>query len=369
MLHKKRAYILWLLSSSEDEVTKLEDLLQDTDFRLVKRVYPEPLFFNVENKPDLIILNPTIPEKHYSIQYIRNQTFTRNIPVIFIGFFSPNVIGKEFHFPLSDFITFPLQKNELLFRIYHLLFQYKTQRFIQKQNERLKQSILSRDKFYTVIAHDLRAPISTIKMINAIIESEKSKIKNVSIRRKFEMINETTEEVFNLLENLLKWTRKQTGQIKFTPTQFEIGIIVQQVITLFTSIADSKNIHLSLHMHSPIQVYADEDMVKTIMRNFISNAIKFTFPYGKVDVYLKKDKKSAFISVKDNGVGISPENQKRIIQGDDRLTTYGTNNEKGSGLGLLLCRDFIRTNKGKFYLSSTPGEGSVFSFTLPTNHN
>ena len=198
-----------------------------------------------------------------------------------------------------------------------------------------------------------------------LLKAKKNKIKNASIREKFEMINETTEEAFNLLENLLRWTRNQTEKNHVVPSEFDIASAIHQVISLFTTIADSKNIHLLPRIYLQLEVYADEDMIKTVLRNLISNAIKFTYPGGKIEIHLTTDKEFAWVSVKDNGIGLSPEEQKKIMNGKKWLTTYGTKNEKGYGLGLQLCRDFIRMNKGKFHIVSTPGKGSTFSFTIP----
>lgn len=179
------------------------------------------------------------------------------------------------------------------------------------------------------------------------------------------MINETTEEVFNLLENLLRWTQNQIGKTRVIFSEFDITAAIQQVLSLFTTIAAAKNIHLLPCIHLKLPVYADEDMIKTVLRNLISNAIKFTHPGGKIEIHLTAQKEFALISVKDNGIGLSPEEQKNIRTNKKGFTTYGTKNEKGYGLGLQLCQEFIRMNKGKFHIVSQPGKGSTFSFTIP----
>lgn len=366
MQKKERSYTLLVIVPSRQEMEEISALLRNEHYTLIMQTPSDLHTPFTEKSPDMILLNPEIESKYYNIQYIRRHPVTRQTPVIFLcPIHNEKIISECLNYPSTDFITTPLRGQELLLRIRHQQSLVKAKRIIKKQNERLKQTIASRDKLYSVIAHDLRAPIGTIKMINAIIESEKNRIKNASIRKKFEMINETTEEAFNLLENLLRWTRNQTQKTKFVPSEFDIASAIQQVISLFTAIAKSKNIHLLPHIHCSLQVCADEDMIKTVLRNLISNAIKFTLPGGKVEINLTTEKEFAVISVKDNGIGISAENQQKIIKGKELLTTYGTKNEKGCGLGLLLCRDFIRMNKGKFNLTSQPGKGSIFSFTLP----
>lgn len=366
MTKKERAYTLLVIVTSEKEIEEISTPLQGENFILIKRVSSDSLYPFPEKSPDLILLNPEVNNKYGNIQYLRRHPTTRQIPIIFLcPLRNENIISECLNYPSTDFITTPLRGKELLLRIRHQLSLLKAKRIIKKQNERLQETIASRDKLYSVIAHDLRAPIGTIKMINAIIESEKNKIKNAGIREKFEMINETTEEAFNLLENLLRWTRNQTGKTHIVFTEFEITSAIQQVLSLFTTIADSKKISLKPYIHHSLWVQADEDMIKTVLRNLISNAIKFTYPGGKVEIHLTTEKDFVLVSVKDNGIGLSPEDQKKIIAGKKSHTTYGTKNEKGCGLGLQLCRDFIRMNCGKFYLVSAPGKGSTFSFTIP----
>ena len=240
-------------------------------------------------------------------------------------------------------------------------------RTIRRQNERLQETIEARDKLYSVIAHDLRAPIGTIKMINSIIESQKDKIRNAGIRKKFEMINETTEQAFNLLENLLRWSRNLNGKTKVVRSNFDLAISIREVLSLFTAIAKSKNINLVNSVKKPVFVYADEDMIKTVLRNLISNAIKFTYPGGEVSIMLTEYKEQVSVAVKDNGQGIKKENQSKLLKDGQLCSTYGTKNEKGCGLGLLLSRDFIKLNKGKLRFKSKEGEGTIFYFTIPSS--
>lgn len=366
MAKKEKAYTLLVIVTAEQEMEEISTSLQGGNFTLIKQTASDfPPSFPPKS-PDLILLNPEVNNKYGNIRYLRRHPATRQIPIIFLcPLHQENIISECLNYPSTDFITTPLRGQELLLRIRHQLSLLKAKRIIKKQYEQLQKTIASRDELYSVIAHDLRAPISTIKMINAIIESEKNKIKHAGIRKKFEMINQTTEEAFNLLENLLRWTQNQIGKTRVVSSEFDMTTAIQQVLTLFTTVADSKNIHLHPFIHLKVQVCADEDMIKTVLRNLISNAIKFTYPGGKIEIRLTTEKEFALVSVTDNGIGLSPEEQKKILTSKKGITTYGTKNEKGYGLGLQLCRDFIRMNKGKFHIVSSPGKGSTFSFTIP----
>ena len=223
----------------------------------------------------------------------------------------------------------------------------------------------SRDKLYSVIAHDLRAPIGTIKMIAASLENERNQMTDPHILKSFDMIHETTEEAYNLLENLLRWSRNQNGKTRIYPTTFDLSKAIYHVLALFTAIADSKGISVNNHSKANVTVYADEDMIRTILRNLLSNAIKFSFPGGQIDVGLSEMPDMVMVSVKDNGQGIKKELQSKLLKGNEYISTYGTHNEKGSGLGLILCRDFVKMNKGKLWFSSQENRGTTFYFTVP----
>ena len=264
-----------------------------------------------------------------------------------------------------DFITKPFRPQELVIRVQHQLSLLRAERVIRRQNEKLKKSLEARDKLYSIIAHDLRAPIGTIKMINSSIEAQKVKIKDPQISKLFEMINETTEEAFNLLENLLRWTRNQNGKTKIYATLFNLTPVARQVVSLFSAIANAKEIELINRIEGKFDIFADEDMIKTVLRNLISNAIKFTYTGGQVELSLADSGDYWTIYVKDNGKGIPKDLQTHLLKSDEDITTYGTHNEKGSGLGLILCRDFIRMNKGKLHFCSQEGIGTTFYFTIP----
>jgi len=176
--------------------------------------------------------------------------------------------------------------------------------------------------------------------------------------------NRESEETHDLLDNLLKWTKSQTGRLTVVYQDLDLDDIVPGVVDIFRMIAEMKKIDLKyIPAEEKLTVRADNDMIKTIIRNFLSNAVKFT-PEGKaVEVFYKREGDFARISVRDHGVGIEPERVSTIFRTGE--TTYGTGGEEGSGLGLQLCQDFARKNGGDAQVESTLGEGSTFSFTIP----
>ena len=344
-------YTLLVITSSFRDPEKILKTLREADFMLLEASNQQEAIQRIRTtSPDLILLDidKSVRQENTILQDFKTNKITGAIPVLFItSMTSENHIPECLNYDNIDFITKPFRPQELVIRVQHQLSLLRAERVIRRQNEKLKKSLEARDKLYSIIAHDLRAPIGTIKMINSSIEAQKAKIKDPQISKLFEMINETTEEAFNLLENLLRWTRNQNGKTKIYATLFNLTPVARQVVSLFSAIANAKEIELINRIEGKFDIFADEDMIKTVLRNLISNAIKFTYTGGQVELSLADSGDYWTIYVKDNGKGIPKDLQTHLLKSDEYITTYGTHNEKGSGLGLILCRDFIRMNKGK----------------------
>ena len=180
----------------------------------------------------------------------------------------------------------------------------------------------------------------------------------------FSNFSSITKSTFYLIDNLLNWTRAQRGLIVYDPEVILIQPIIEDILELFKPIYTKKNIFVANNIDSATLAFGDLNMVRTIFRNLISNALKFTPNEGRVEISSTVNSDTVEFLVKDNGIGMSPENLDNFLKSKDMNTTYGTNNEKGSGLGLILCRDFIEKNGGTFKVESHEGEGTKFSFTL-----
>lgn len=171
--------------------------------------------------------------------------------------------------------------------------------------------------------------------------------------------------MFSLLDNLLKWTKSQIGKLNVVYQDIDVVEVVDGVIDIFNMVAGMKKITIREEKPEKLAVSADIDMLKTVVRNLISNAIKFSNENSEVLVKLEAKDGMAVVSVQDHGCGIDEEGQKKLLHTDTHFSTFGTNNEEGSGLGLLLCQDFVVKNGGKLWFTSKKGEGSIFSFSVP----
>lgn len=318
--------------------------------------------------PDLILLDVMMPELNGfdTAVILKKNPLTADIPIIFLtALNSPSDLVHGFQVGAHDFLTKPFNKEELIMRVMHQISLVAAKRYIIEQNEKLKRIISNRDKMYSVIAHDLRSPMASIRMVlNLCVNVVTPDMVGEEIFGLLDKANRESEETHDLLDNLLKWTKSQTGRLEVAYQNLELDDIVPGVVDIFTMIAEMKKIKLQyIPSEEHLKVRADNDMMKTVVRNFISNAIKFT-PEGKgIEVYYKKSGEFAKICVRDHGVGIAPERIDTLFHKGE--TTYGTGGEEGSGLGLQLCADFARKNGGDVMVESTLGEGSTFSFLVP----
>lgn len=230
---------------------------------------------------------------------------------------------------------------------------------------KLKEINDTKDKFFSIIAHDLKNPFNGILGFSNILKEEAQEMDVSTIQEYADMINRAALQVFRLLDNLLSWARVQRDQIPYNPTTVALKEVADEVIALMNEYAGKKKIAITNSIPDELMVTADGDMLNAIFRNLISNAIKFTPASGKVELKAVEDNKQVEISVKDNGRGMNKENQAKLFKIDANYSTRGTDEEEGTGLGLILCKEFVDKHSGKIWVESELDRGSVFKFTLP----
>lgn len=325
----------------------------------------------MEHNPDLILLDIMMPvmDGHQVAKRLKEIPEKAEIPIIFLSALnSTDDIVQGFKLGAADYVSKPFNKDELLTRINHQISLIAAKRTISRQNEELQKTILGRDKLYSVIAHDLRSPIASIRMVMEVLINGISK-ENVDpdMYDLLIMANRLTDDSFTLLDNLLKWTKSQTGRLNSVfQDDVEIMNLVRGVVEVLRGVAKLKNIEIEVAGNTERVARIDIDMAKTALRNLLSNAIKFSYDGSKIEVKVTEEPSRVIVDVKDYGSGISEEKQKLLFKTDTHFTSFGTGNEEGSGLGLLLCNEFVRRNGGTLWFVSAEGKGSTFSFDIPT---
>ena len=318
--------------------------------------------------PDLILLDVMMPDisGFDTAVILKKDDETKEIPIIFLtALNTPADLVHGFQVGANDFLTKPFNKEELVMRVMQQISLVAAKRIIEKQNAELLATLNNRDKMYSVIAHDLRSPMASIRMVlNLVVQSSSPDTVGAELYALLDQANRESEEVHDLLDNLLKWTKSQTGRLNVVLQDLDLNDIIPGVVEIFEMIAQTKNIKLELQgTDQKLIVNADNDMLKTVVRNFMSNAIKFSPEGSSIEIIMQKEGDFAKVSVRDHGVGIAADRIDTIFHKGE--TTYGTGGEEGSGLGLQLCQDFARKIGGDCTVESVEGQGSTFSVLIP----
>ena len=235
---------------------------------------------------------------------------------------------------------------------------------VLKQNEELIELNSTKDKFFTIIGHDLKGPLNSLTSFSQLLINHTASLTEEEIRTIAKDLDKSLKNLYELLENLLGWAHSQTGKIEYNMENFKISDVIRENIRLLSKAALNKRIRIEFLADDHVIVNADKNSVRTVMRNLLSNAIKFTGEGGCITIFVDEWKDSIEIGIQDNGVGIRSEDLAKIFDISSKHTTLGTNKEKGTGLGLILCKEFIERNGGTISVSSEFDVGTTFTITL-----
>jgi PAS domain S-box-containing protein len=241
----------------------------------------------------------------------------------------------------------------------------KAELLLIERESQLRELNSTKDKLFSIIAHDLRSPFNAILGFSELLIENSIVLDDAESVKYLGIINSTAENTLILLDNLLMWAKSQTGKIAYQPEKTNLSAVISEILVVSKSNAKFKHISLKSIKTDDIEVVADVNMLKTILRNLISNAIKFTHPNGEIVISAAQNQENIEITVSDNGVGMSEETQIKLFEIDTNIITKGTANEKGSGLGLILCKEFVEKHGGEIWVKSELEKGSAFIFSLP----
>ena len=241
----------------------------------------------------------------------------------------------------------------------------ETNTLLTEKNELLDEANQSKAKFFSIIAHDLKNPFGTIIGLSSLLIDKDYEFNKEQQKELIQNIHSSTEKVYNLLENLLMWSSSQLNKIEITPTFYNLTSQIYHVISLLNDSAMVKNIKLIFDERNEVIIFADVQMIETVLRNLISNAIKFSTENENIKIELMEDDDKEICSIADFGVGMTSDQISNLFKLEKATSTLGTQGEAGTGLGLNLCLDFLEKNGGTIWVKSTPGKGSTFYFSLP----
>lgn len=279
-----------------------------------------------------------------------------------------NITGHMLKF-ISVYLIYKAIIQTGLKRPYDLLFKNLNEQKeeINRQKEQLEEANSAQKKFFSIIAHDLKNPFNSLLSSSNLLISEYDHLQIDEAKELIGNVNFAANNLFKLINDLLLWASTQAGGIEYLPAKNDLKLIATQVIALLKLNSDEKGIEVDSEIEEETFAFFDENTITTVLRNLVSNAIKFTNSGGKVTISAEELKNEIRISVNDNGTGIQKDKIENIFRIDKKHTTYGTGGEKGTGLGLILCKEFVEQNKGKLTVKSEFGKGSCFSFTLPAD--
>ncbi len=280
-------------------------------------------------------------------------------------------------FYLIELLTF----ISIVFFIYGYLMRAKTNKLLTAQNQKisevnqklvlsekgLKELNATKDKFFSIIAHDLKNPFTSLLSVGEVINSNYKLLDEEEKQEGFKQVYESAKNINKLLENLLTWSRSQSKRINFEPLNFNLSKLVNEITLLYKNEAKNKGVILTANFCEDVFAFGDREMINTVIRNLVNNAIKFCTKGESVNVELLEEEQKNIIYVKDTGTGIPTDDLDKLFKIDKKLKTTGTAGEKGTGLGLILCKEFVSKNNGDISVESVPGKGSTFKVVLPKN--
>jgi len=344
-----------------DNLKVLGDLLRVEGYK-VRPVPSGQLALQVaeKEKPDLILLDIMMPDMNgFEVcRLFKEHSFLKDIPVIFISaLHDTNDIVKALKCGGADYITKPFMAEEVKARV-------ATHLKIYQQNKELQKLNADKDRFITILAHDLKSPFVGVLSFSELLADNVRNYDQEKTEKIVNIIHKSAQHFYTLLEDLLLWARAQSGKLIYEPQTVNLSDFCDEVIAVLLLNAGNKYIALNQIVDDSIRVFADKNMLKTILRNLVSNAIKFTPNGGNVIINAEQTEMQTTITITDNGVGMSAEIIRNIFDLTKVRSTKGTNDESGTGFGLMLCKEFVEKQGGMIWVESEEGVGTTFTFTL-----
>ena len=367
---------------------RIIDILNETDvpFNFYQALNGKIASSIAERKlPDLIITDWDMPEMDgiLLIKHLKSLESTKDIPIIMCTGVMTETENLKTALDAGaiDFIRKPVEKLELIARVHSmlklsdsmkrikeqniLLLQHEQE--IIKQNEQLTELNVTKDKFFSIISHDLRGPFHGFLGLTQVMDEDLTSLSLTEIKEMASVMHKSATNLFGFLQNLLEWSRMQQGVASFNPEPIVLRPYINAVLQPIVDLANKKRLSFSLDIPETLKVFADANMLASTIRNLCSNSVKFTSSGGSISIFAKASVNSTVeLLVKDNGIGMNREMVGDMFKLDKNINRKGTDDEPSTGLGLLLCKEFVEKNNGKIWVESEVGIGTTFYISLPS---
>lgn len=361
-------YNILIVEDSELNLFVLKEILEREHFNVFSASGAKGAFENLENnRIDLILMDVIMGATNgFDLtKELKSMEQYKHIPVLFItNLKSADDVVRGFDSGGVDYVSKPFNKKELLQRIKHQIRLIESNNTIAKQTAQLQEAILNRDRMYAILAHDLRSPISSLKMILNILTMN-VEANSTGYGDMINTGNDIAEQLFSVLDNLLKWTKNSLGMLSYMPQEIEFDEMIKGVVETLQPTAKLKNIDIQLVLQTELQIFFDADIMKSILRNLLINAVKFSHEASIIKLNLYRDGNNAVVEFIDSGVGMSEEAQHQLKLQMVEQGEITPMREKGKGLGLWVVYHFIQNNGGTFFFESEEHVGSRFGFSVP----
>ncbi len=359
-MNNSKIYSILIVEDEAITALSIEQLLISKGFHVAKICFSaeEALEVTPILKPDLVLMDITLAGemKGYEAAHILNLQF--DIPVIFLSSYSQeNIVEQASKSGSFAYILKPHNNHLLIANIEMVLEKHR----LAKESKELNQT---KDKFFSIIAHDLRNPLSALHKTASLLDEKLDSITKDDLRFFIQEMSKSARQLYELSDNLLEWARIQTHKIQYNPTRIELDKTLRFIISILQTQLREKRIECALHINTNKSGYADINMLNSVLNNLLTNAIKFSNIGSQIDLFVDEKNNELEFQIIDQGIGIAPEYIDKVLTGAYR--NEGTIHERGTGLGLLVCKDFIEMNKGRLMLKSELQKGTTVFFTIPT---
>lgn len=321
----------------------------------------------VTRKPDLVLLDVAMPQMDglTACRLMKENPLTENIPVIFLTARTDTTdVLKGFDAGAVDYISKPFKAAELLARVSTHIELKQSRDLIIKQKSELSTLLETKDKLFSIVSHDLRSPFAgLLTLVNIMVETYDSYEKE-ELRESLMLIRNTSDQLHSLIQNLLNWARLQNRVLEYRPSKLHLLTQIRKSVEVLTMNSAKKGITLKCDVDNDFQVTADPDMLRIILHNLLGNAIKFSNTGSSVFIESESKNNTIIVRIIDTGVGMPSDRIEEFFTTGKSVSTAGTANEAGSGLGLMLCKEMVEKMGGILGVESKPGEGSTFWFAL-----